>query len=174
MSLIVMRCRKSTCDFVWEGLPSQIKEGSAAHREFMRADKARATAAGTSAPVPAPPSDPHGPVVTQRWPWLRGLTLFNAIWLTLSTIAAVGVNGSGFWLFLLFPEVRASLIAPDIPVAVIGISAFASWLYAGQRIRDRLFWPRFRAATTMCGAISAWASAAVSLLIMGMLRASLR
>ncbi|MDQ1123107.1 hypothetical protein [Microbacterium trichothecenolyticum] len=182
MSLLLTRCAEPTCEFTWEGGSTRIDAAELEHREALA--RAGTSATGTppenTADEDAPLVDPidHAPhrghelvVVRERWRWLRPVVVFNIVWIAISAYAATTSSTSMMWLAFVFPEIPAFRVAPAVPIAVIVIASFISISYAAMGARGTRFGQRFFAAMTMCGAVSAVASAAASgtiLLLLGL------
>lgn len=101
-------------------------------------------------------------VVRERWRWLTNLVAFNIFWIAMSAYAATTAGTSMIWLVLLFPEIPAFRAAPVLPISVIAIAVFVSLSYAAMGVKGTKFGWRFFASMTMCGTVSAVASAAIS------------
>lgn len=169
MSVLSIRCGKSTCDFVWEGPPSELHQATAEHRRAVAQAKATMGAAAGAAtassdPGNAAPEDKHRPVVVgERWTWLKGYSIFNFAWIVMSFVAYANMSNGWFFLFLVFPQVATSIAQPAVPIAVMIAAVCTATGYGMQRVKGAEFWPRFFASLTMFGAISAMVSAGVGI-----------
>ncbi|WP_314454030.1 hypothetical protein [uncultured Microbacterium sp.] len=169
MSVLSIRCGKSTCDFAWEGPPSELDKATAEHRQAVAQAKATvdaaagATTAASGAEIGAP-EDKHRPVVMgERWTWLKGYSIFNFAWIVMSFVAYANMSNGWFLLFLVFPQVATSIAQPVIPIVVMIAAVCTAVGYGMQRVKGAEFWPRFFASLTMFGAISATVSAGVGI-----------
>ncbi|MGN7186409.1 hypothetical protein [Microbacterium enclense] len=167
MSVLMVRCGKSTCDFTWEGPPSEFDRATAEHRRAVA--QARSTmnaavgaAAASMDPRAGLPSDTHRPVVVgKRWTRSERYTVFNIVWIVMSFLT-YGLMSSGFFfLFFLFPQVATSVAQPIVPTVVTVAALCTATVHAMQRAKGAPFWPPFFASLTMFGAISAVVSAGV-------------
>lgn len=169
MSVLSIRCGKSTCDFVWEGPPSELKMATVEHRRAVAQAKVDAAAGATTGSPEAggaASEDKHRPVVVgERWTWLKGYSIFNFAWIVMSFVAYANMSNGWFFLFLIFPQVATSIAQPAVPIVVMIAAVCTAIGYGMQRVKGAEFWPRFFASLTMFGAISAMVSAGVGIVV---------
>lgn len=169
MSVLSIRCGKSTCDFVWEGPPSELNKATAEHRRAVaqaKVDSAGGATGAVSDAGAATPEDKHRPVVVgERWTWLKGYSIFNFAWIVMSFVAYENMSSGWFLLFLVFPQVATSVAQPAVPIVVMIAAVCTAIGYGMQRVKGAEFWPRFFASLTMFGAVSAMVSAGVGVVV---------
>ncbi|KQR26105.1 hypothetical protein [Microbacterium sp. Leaf151] len=171
MSVLSIRCGKSTCDFVWEGPPSELNKATAEHRRAVAQAKATMDAAAGAVTTSSDagntaPEDKHRPVVVgERWTWLKGYSIFNFAWIVMSVVAYGNMSTGWFFLFLIFPQVATSVAQPVVPIVVMIAAVCTATGYGMQRVKGAEFWPRFFASLTLFGAISAMVSAGIGIVV---------